>query len=78
MSARPRIQPVPRAANPTPPLLITRKRARYLLAISLATALRLEKLGVLDPIKLNPTSDNSMTHYRYAQVLALAKEGDDA
>jgi hypothetical protein len=59
-----------------PPLLVSRAEACRLLGISAATAIRLEKLRKLTPIKLYP-SENAKTHYKRSQVLDLAEGGDD-
>jgi hypothetical protein len=59
------------------PLLYTRAQTARLLNVSIATVQRLQKAGRLTPIKLNKQSPG-MTHYRSAQVHALASGGDDA
>jgi hypothetical protein len=48
-----------------------------MLSISVATAIRLEAAGRLTAIKLFPSS-NSKTHYRVAQVRALATGAEAA
>jgi len=48
-----------------------------LLGFSTSTALRLEKLGVLDPIKLSGVP-NGKVFYRLSNVTAVAEGGPDA
>ncbi len=62
-------------ARPPPPLLHTRQQASRLLNCSIATLQRLEKAGVLTPVKLNKQSASGMTYYGHAQLLALASGG---
>ncbi len=58
------------------PLLITRVTARKMLdGMSLCQIIRLEKMGVLTPIRLNPNSPVAMIYYRYTEVVALANGG---
>jgi predicted site-specific integrase-resolvase len=51
--------------------LVERSEACRLLSISVATALRLERVGRLKPIKLFP-SPNGRTFYSYDHLRALA------
>ena len=76
---RPRVHTAPAAAPDPPPqsLLVPRRVACEMLAISSATAIRLEACGKLTAIKLHP-NPNGKTFYKRSQVLRLAQEGDDA
>lgn len=56
-------------------LLFTRTQTARLLNVSIATLQRLEKKGVLTPIKLNRSTPSAMTHYRAKQVYELAAGG---
>ncbi|MGY3547120.1 MerR family transcriptional regulator [Bradyrhizobium sp. USDA 4469] len=55
------------------PLLISRAKAAKLLGVSVATIIRLEKEGVLSPVRLSKQSRVSMVLYRYEDVLRLAQ-----
>jgi hypothetical protein len=68
-AGRPRIRA--NVASSQPPLLVERSEACRLLSISVATALRLEKVGRLKPVKLFP-SPNGRTFYSYELLRALA------
>jgi hypothetical protein len=60
-----------------PALLVSRREGRRLLGnISETMVIRLEKLGVLDPVKPSG-SPNGKTFYRLSNVTAVAKGGDD-
>jgi hypothetical protein len=55
------------------PLLVERSEALRLLGgISLSNALRLEKLGILKPVKLID-AQNAKTFYGYQNILDVAK-----
>ena len=52
-------------------LLFNRAETAKLLGISITSVIRLEGDGTLTPVKLRPL-ENSLTHYKAAQVYALA------
>jgi hypothetical protein len=54
-----------------PPLLHTRQQAARLLSVSIATLQRLEKAGVLRPIKLS-NKRTAMTLYKHDDLIVLA------
>jgi hypothetical protein len=56
-----------------PALLYSREHVAKLYGCSVATVIRLEKSGRLDPVKLR--GPGSVTHYRASQVRALAETG---
>jgi hypothetical protein len=59
-------------------LLVPRLEGCRLLAISPSTAFRLERAGVLIPVKLLPNTPNAKTYYRRANIMRLAQQrGDD-
>ena len=60
----------------TKPLLYTRKETAALLNCSEATLLRLEKLGRLTALKLNP-SPLGKTYYTSTEIHALAGKRED-
>ncbi|MEY9135811.1 DNA-binding XRE family transcriptional regulator [Bradyrhizobium diazoefficiens] len=55
------------------PWLISRAKAAKLLGVSVATIIRLEKEGVLSPVRLSKRSPVSMVLYRYEEVQKLAQ-----
>ena len=76
MSSRPRLKSAQAAetgrVSASPPLLITRTEAARLLACSVSTLWRLERLGRIEPIKLH-SSENGRTYYRRDALLALVQ-----
>lgn len=65
-----------RPVDHTPPnkLLVSRKYASSLLGdTSTQTLIRLEKSGLLDPIKLDPSKRTSPTFYTMENILRIAK-----
>lgn len=58
-------QPIPS------PELITRRQTAAILSCSVATVVRLEKIGRLTPIRLDPSANGSVRH-RLDQVRKLA------
>ena len=70
-----------RKANPpnlsSSPLLVSRRDAADALGgVSVATLIRLEKQGVLKPVRLNKNSSTAQVFYRGEDINALAKRGD--
>jgi hypothetical protein len=60
-----------------PPLLVARSEGcRLLGGISVSSAIRLEALGLLTPIKLSP-SPNGKTFYNLTQLMRLAQQRGD-
>ncbi len=59
----------------TPSTLIERGIARhhYLGGVSVRTCRRLEALGILQPVKLNPTAETGKTFYTRANLERVAK-----
>ena len=60
-------------ANASPvPLLVNRKQARRLLGnIHGSTLWRWEKLGIIQPIRVNPNSRSAAVFYRMADILRI-------
>jgi hypothetical protein len=64
----------PSDANIVKPLLVDRKTAAVMLGnVSVANLRRLEKLGILKAIRLNPKSKTGKVFYSVDNVLAVAK-----
>jgi hypothetical protein len=62
------------AKAPVNQLLISRiDAARMLGNISVTTVMRLEKEGVLKPVRLNPRKPTAQVFYRYESIAALAQ-----
>ncbi len=56
-------------------LLVSRQDAAQLLGnVSVATLMRLEKLGVLHPVSLNPNAPMSQKFYRSDDILAVSRQ----
>lgn len=53
-------------------LLVKRRHTAQLLDVSVDRVRHLEKLGLLDRVRLTPGGD---VHHRYRQVVALAEKG---
>jgi MerR HTH family regulatory protein len=66
-----------RRALSEPPLLYSRRDAAHLLSCSIETLRRYERVGLLDPVRLNKLSRKGSVYYRRAQLLALAGQGGD-
>jgi hypothetical protein len=58
-------------------LLVSRQDAARLLGnVSVATCIRLEKAGILQPVSLNPKSSTSQKFYTQDNVLSVAAQKD--
>jgi hypothetical protein len=69
------------AATESAPLLHTRAQTTRLLGCSTSSLIRLERMGRLRPIKLNPGSATAQTYYSHDNLLELvadAQGGDHA
>jgi hypothetical protein len=66
------LRPLPEPAPPPTRLLHPRKEAAYLLGCSTAKLIRLENLGLLRAIKLDPTKPNGITYYAHTDLVVLA------
>jgi hypothetical protein len=74
---RPRIRDGAANTQLAPPLLVDRAETRRLLGgVSASIVIRLEKLGLLEPVKPGGT-ENCKTFYRYGNVVAAAEGGGD-
>ena len=61
------------AATESAPLLHTRSQTTRLLGCSTSSLIRLERMGRLRPIKLNPESATAQTYYSQANLLELVE-----
>ena len=53
------------------PLLVSRKDAGYLLGgVDVSTIRRMEKAGLLTPVRLNPRSATGSVYFRYDDIVA--------
>jgi hypothetical protein len=60
------------------PLVVPRTTTAALLGgVDVSTIRRLEKAGLLTPIRLNKRSATGQVFYSYAEVVALAEGGHD-
>jgi hypothetical protein len=67
------LRPLREPAAPTAPkLLHSRKESAYLLDCSVAKLIRLENLGLLRGIKLDPSKPNGITYYAHTDLVVLA------
>jgi hypothetical protein len=72
-------KPKPKDAYTVRRLLYSREQAGHALGgVSISTVIRLEREGVLTPIKLLPKRTSAQTFYRVEEVEALAGGRDDA
>ena len=80
--SKPRRAIAPTAPKPKPVyavqrLLYSREQAGHALGgVSISTIIRLEREGVLTPIKLLPEKTNAQTFYRVEEIEALATAGE--
>jgi hypothetical protein len=66
------LRPLPESAPTAPKLLHSRKESAYLLDCSIAKLIRLENLGLLRGIKLDPSKPNGITYYSHTDLVVLA------
>jgi hypothetical protein len=80
MSSKRKIQSRPKKQDRTPDprraLLCSRLQAAAKLSVSIATLVRLEKAGVIRPVKLFPDTPNCQVRYRVTEIERLALRGD--
>lgn len=56
------------------PLLVSRRDAAVMLGkVDIALIRRLEKMGILHPMRLNPRSTSAMVFFDYNEIVAVAR-----